>query len=134
MKIYNHPFSYLRQLPGELLTKSNIVIIGKYTIYLYCSRNIKPSLSLLFSKEALHKSTNQRRLSYTEIKSEKSNQLRINLFSTCGLKTDHSLITVNAALHSNQRGPGYWKLNTSFLSDDIYVNQIRTTISHRRVC
>ena len=47
---------------------------------------------------------------------------------TIGLKTDHSLITIGAALHSNQRGPGYWKLNTSFLSDVSYVNQIRTTI------
>ena len=45
-----------------------------------------------------------------------------------GLKTDHSLITIRAALHSNQRGPGYWKLNTSFLLDVNYVNQIRTTI------
>ena len=44
------------------------------------------------------------------------------------LKTDHSLITIRAALHSNQRGAGYWKLNTSFLSDVNYVNQIRTTI------
>ena len=47
---------------------------------------------------------------------------------TMGLKTDHSLITISAALHSNQRSPGYWKLNTSFLSDVNYVNQIRTTI------
>ena len=47
---------------------------------------------------------------------------------TMGFKTDHSLITIRAALHSNQRGPGYWKLNTSFLSDANYVNQIRTTI------
>ena len=47
---------------------------------------------------------------------------------TMEFKTDHSLITIRAALHSNQRGPGYWKLNTSFLSDANYVNQIRTTI------
>ena len=45
-----------------------------------------------------------------------------------GVKTDHSLITISAALHSNERGPGYWKLNTSFLSDVNYVNQIRATI------
>ena len=50
---------------------------------------------------------------------------------TMGFKTDHSLITIRAALHSNQRGPGYWKLNTSFLSDHAnYVNQIRTTIKN----
>ena len=47
---------------------------------------------------------------------------------TMGFKTDHSLITISAALHSNQRGPGYWKLNTSILSDANYVNQIRVTI------
>ena len=47
---------------------------------------------------------------------------------TMGFKTDHSLITISAALHSNQQGPGYWKLNTSFLSDANYVNQIRTTM------
>ena len=46
---------------------------------------------------------------------------------TMGFKTDHSLITISAPLHSNQRGPGNWKLNTSFLSDANYVNQIRTT-------
>ena len=45
-----------------------------------------------------------------------------------GYKTDHSLITVKVALHSNQRGPGFWKLNTSFLSDIDYVNQTRTAI------
>ena len=47
---------------------------------------------------------------------------------TMGFKTDHSMIIISAALHSNQRGPGYWKLSTSFLSDDNYVNQIRATI------
>ena len=47
---------------------------------------------------------------------------------TMGFKTDHSLITISAVLLSNQRGPGYWKLNTSFLSDPNYVNQIRATI------
>ena len=43
-------------------------------------------------------------------------------------KTDHSLISMNLATHSNQRCPGYWKLNTSFLSDNDYVNKIRTTV------
>ena len=45
-----------------------------------------------------------------------------------GFKTDHSMIIISAALHSNQRGPGCWKLNTSFLSGANYVNQIRATI------
>lgn len=48
--------------------------------------------------------------------------------NTMGFTTDHSIITVSAALHSNQRGPGYWKHDNSFLSDLNYVNQIRMTI------
>ena len=45
-----------------------------------------------------------------------------------GFKTDHSMIVINVVLHSNERGPGYWKLNTSFLSEIDYVNQIRSVI------
>ena len=45
-----------------------------------------------------------------------------------GFKTDHSLVTIKLALHSNPRGPGFWKLNTSLLSEEEYVNQIKTTI------
>ena len=47
-----------------------------------------------------------------------------------GFKTDHSLISVSLATHSNQRGPGYWKLNTSLLSDNDYVNKIRMTVKN----
>ena len=43
-----------------------------------------------------------------------------------GYKTDHSLIEIKIALHSNMRGPGFWKLNTSLLTEIDYVNQIRT--------
>ena len=45
-----------------------------------------------------------------------------------GYKTDHYLIDIKIALHSNLRGPGYWKLNTSFLTDIDYVTQIRDVI------
>lgn len=45
-----------------------------------------------------------------------------------GYKTDHSLIDLRVAFHSNSRGPGFWKLNTSFLSEIDYVNQIRAVI------
>ena len=45
-----------------------------------------------------------------------------------GYKTDHSLIDIRIALHSNPRGPGYWKLNTSFLNETDYINQTRTVI------
>ena len=45
-----------------------------------------------------------------------------------GFETDHSLITIKLALHSNPRGPGFWKLNRSLLEEDGYVEQIKTAI------
>ena len=46
-----------------------------------------------------------------------------------GYKTDHSLITIKIAHHSNIRGAGFWKLITSsFLKGTEYINQIRETI------
>ena len=47
---------------------------------------------------------------------------------SAGYKTYHSLIDIKIALHLNLRGPGYWKLNTSFLIDIDYVTQIRDVI------
>lgn len=43
-------------------------------------------------------------------------------------KTDHSLIDIKIALHSNPRGPGFWKLNTSFLNENDYIGQIQVVI------
>ena len=54
------------------------------------------------------------------------NVTRANI--SVGYKTDHSLIDIRIALHSNPRGPGFWKLNTSFLTEIDYVNQIRDVI------
>ena len=51
-----------------------------------------------------------------------------NLDISAGFKTAHSLITIKLALHSNRRGPGFWKLNMSLLQEEGYVNQIKTTI------
>ena len=45
-----------------------------------------------------------------------------------GFKTDHSMITLNVALHSNPRGKGFWKLNTSLLSEKRCVQEIKTAI------
>ena len=45
-----------------------------------------------------------------------------------GYKTDHSMITLDLSLHTNRRGPGLWKLNTSFLTETEYVNLIKATI------
>ena len=38
------------------------------------------------------------------------------------------MITLNVAPHSNPRGKGFWKLNTSLLSEMKYVQEIKTTI------
>ena len=45
-----------------------------------------------------------------------------------GFKTDHSMVTLNVALHSNPRGKGFWKLNMSLLSEMRYVQEIKTAI------
>ena len=47
-----------------------------------------------------------------------------------GYKTDHSLIEIKIATHSNMRGPGFWKLNTSLLTEIDFVNQIRAVIKN----
>ena len=41
--------------------------------------------------------------------------------------SDHDSITIEILL-GNPRGPGVWKLNTSFLSDDTYCELIRNTV------
>ena len=43
------------------------------------------------------------------------------------------LITLSLSLHSNPRGKGFWKLNTSFLSDARYLEEIRTTIQETAI-
>ena len=42
-----------------------------------------------------------------------------------GFKADHSMITLNVAPHSNPRGKGFWKLNTSLLSEMKYVQHCK---------
>ena len=49
-----------------------------------------------------------------------------------GYKTDHSMITLQISLHSNNRGRGFWKLNTSFLNDIEYVNRIKLIINQTK--
>ena len=43
------------------------------------------------------------------------------------------MTTLCLSLHSNPRGPGFWKLNTSFLTELEYVNQIKTMIEETLV-
>ena len=47
-------------------------------------------------------------------------------------KMDHSMITLQISLHDNLRGRGFWKLNTSFLKEEEYVNQLRETIAQTK--
>ena len=48
---------------------------------------------------------------------------------TPGYKTDHSMITLGLTIQSNPKGPGLWKLNTSFLSEIEYVNKMKLIIN-----
>ena len=47
---------------------------------------------------------------------------------TPGFKTDHSLITLSLSLHSNPRGNGFWKLHTSLLADNNFIETIKIAI------
>ena len=49
-----------------------------------------------------------------------------------GYKTDHSMILLKIALHYNPRGRGFWKLNTSLLKEEEYLNLIKTTIDQTK--
>ena len=54
-----------------------------------------------------------------------------------GYKTDHSMISLSLGLTENIRGPGLWKLNTSFLSDEEYLRanvcNFRESVDSRKV-
>ena len=49
-----------------------------------------------------------------------------------GYKTDHSMVTMEITTNANPRGPGFWKLNTSFLSDIDYISKIKDTIQQTK--
>ena len=44
------------------------------------------------------------------------------------IKIDHSLILIHLASNNKPRGPGFWKLNTSFLLDSYFIELIKKTI------
>ena len=50
-----------------------------------------------------------------------------------GYKTDHSMITMEITTNFNPRGPGLWKLNTSFLSEDNYVSKIKDIFNKQKM-
>jgi len=45
-----------------------------------------------------------------------------------GYRTDHCMITVRISATTNPRGPGFWKLNTHFLTKNEYIDLIKKTI------
>ena len=45
-----------------------------------------------------------------------------------GFKKDHSPITLHLTNNTKPREPGFWKLKTSFLSDEEYIDLIKKTI------
>ena len=45
-----------------------------------------------------------------------------------GYLSDHSAITLSIQMCAQKRGPGFWKMNSSFLQDQEYVNKIKETI------
>ena len=49
-----------------------------------------------------------------------------------GYKTDHFMITIKVSLHSNNRGHGFWNLNTSPLEDTEYVALIKSVIQQTK--
>ena len=45
-----------------------------------------------------------------------------------GFKTDHSMITLSVYLLVNPRENGFWKLNTSLLTEIGYIEQVKIII------
>ena len=45
-----------------------------------------------------------------------------------GYRTDHSIISIDISLAEIQRHKGFWKLNTSLLYDEKYVNLVKNEI------
>ena len=49
-----------------------------------------------------------------------------------GFKSDHSAITLKIGINTQPRGPGFWKLNCSFLQDNEYVNMVNNIFENAR--
>ena len=45
-----------------------------------------------------------------------------------GYKTDHSLIGINISPYEQERGRGFWKLNSRILEDLEYVSQMNQNL------
>ena len=45
-----------------------------------------------------------------------------------GFRSDHSAPIIKVEFHSNSRGPGYWKMNTSLLRDADYIKSMKKVV------
>ncbi len=46
-----------------------------------------------------------------------------------GIRSDHSVIVLNIQLQKEaNRGPGHWKINHSYLNDDVYVTSMNENV------
>ena len=45
-----------------------------------------------------------------------------------GFRSDHSMLSIIVSIQQHKRGPGYWKLNTSFLKDAEYLEKMNALI------
>lgn len=53
----------------------------------------------------------------------------INIKLVTLIKGDHRALYAELKYHCRKRGPGYWKLNNKYLSDDSFVNGIANVVS-----
>ena len=67
------------------------------------------------------------RLDYIII-SEMLQQTVADAYVDPGFKTDHSIPVTSLCFTDMQRGPGFWKFNTSLLEDQIFREQLRKLI------
>ena len=50
-----------------------------------------------------------------------------------GIKTDHKCVNMKLLFENSKKGPGRWKLNTSILKDEAYVQNIKLLITKVKV-
>ena len=94
---------------GQLYTEDS----NRFT---WCERNISSRLDYFFISESNIWNINNYYADYV-ITSKVAKRL-----------SDHKAIIVEMYFNINERGPGYWKLNTDLLNDTKYVNLIRNCI------
>ena len=75
-----------------------------------------------------HKVIQRSRLDYAIISAGLADVVH-DTFYLNGLRSDHSAFFVGLLLQSNERGPGYWKFNTTLLSQIDYLKFMNSTLN-----